>query len=260
MRLTVLGRSPAVPNPGEACAGYLLEGGGARVLVDCGSGVVAQLLRTGAARRLDAVVISHMHPDHMLDLVTLRVTWWLEEPGSHDRLRVVLPPGATEQIVDLASGAGERGYFEKSFAFEEHDGRRPLQFDRLDMTPIAMQHYIPTWGFRVAAQGTGEDPGRRLAYSADTGPCRALRELAEDADLFVCEAALRSVDEDAPPPRPRGHLLPGEAADAAREARARRLLLTHLPTSDNGDWARVEAAAAFEGTTEVAEPQASYEV
>jgi ribonuclease BN (tRNA processing enzyme) len=249
-----------MPNPGEACAGYLLEGGGARVLLDCGSGVVAQLLRSGPARGLDAVVISHMHPDHMLDLVTLRVTWWLEEPTNAERLRVVLPPGATAQVLDLASGAGERRYFDKAFAFGEHDGQLPLAFGGLDLAPIAMQHYIPTWGFRATARGDGEDPERRLAYSADTGPCEALHELAQEADLFVCEAALRSLEEDAPPPRARGHLLPAEAAAAAREARARRLLLTHLPTSDSGAWARSEAAAAFEGATDVAEPLRSYDV
>jgi ribonuclease BN (tRNA processing enzyme) len=72
MRLTVLGRSPASPNPGEACAGYLVEGGGARLLVDIGPGVVSQLVRRHHPDELDAVVVSHMHADHVLDLVTLR--------------------------------------------------------------------------------------------------------------------------------------------------------------------------------------------
>src|SRR5207249_5792746 len=71
MRLTVLGRSPARPNPGEACAGYIVEGGRSRVMLDAGPGTVAQLLRRNTPDELDAVVISHMHTDHCLDLVTL---------------------------------------------------------------------------------------------------------------------------------------------------------------------------------------------
>ncbi|HEX2221786.1 MAG TPA: MBL fold metallo-hydrolase [Candidatus Limnocylindria bacterium] len=260
MRLTVLGRSPATPNPGEACAGYLVEGGGARVLIDCGSGVIAQLLRVRRARELGAVIISHMHPDHMLDLVTLRVTWWLEAPRRGDRLRVILPPGAGDQILDLAKGAGERRYFDKSFDIAEHDGAGALEFASLRLEPVRVQHYIPTWGFRITAAGSGEDHRRRLAYSADSGPCDALADLADGADLFLCEAALRSLDDEAPPPAPRGHLLASEAGAAARDAGARRLLLTHLPTAEGATSATDDAASAFGGPTEVAQPLGSYRI
>ena len=79
------------------------------------------------------------------------------------------------------------------------------------MTPRETQHYIPCWGFRLEADG------RRLAYTADTAPCAGLDDLANGADLLLSEATLRSLDEDAQPPEPRGHLLPSEAGDAARE-------------------------------------------
>lgn len=255
MRLTVLGRSPARPNPGEACAGYLVEGGGARLLVDIGPGVVAQLLLQGPPDELDAVVVSHMHPDHMLDLVTLRYVYpWRSRPRE-ERLRVIVPPGSTEQLADLARGAGSTRYLEDVFRLSEHDGRSPLAFGDLTLTPIETQHFIPCWGFRAEADG------RVLAYTADTAPCDALMNLATDADLLVSEATLRSLDEDAAPPEPRGHLLPAEAGDAARVAGARRLLLTHLPVDEAGAaWARAEAATAYGREVEVAEPQGIYEV
>ncbi|HEX9609276.1 MAG TPA: MBL fold metallo-hydrolase [Candidatus Limnocylindria bacterium] len=254
MRLTVLGRSPARPNPGEACAGYLIEGGGARLLVDIGPGVVAQLLTHCHPDELDAVVLSHMHADHMLDLVTLRYVYpWRSRPRD-ERLRVIVPPGSSEQLTELARGVGNRKHFDEAFRLSEHDGRSTMTFGGMSLTPVETQHYIPCWGFRAEADE------RLIAYTADTGPCDALLDLATDADLLVSEATLRSVDEDAAPPQPRGHLLPAEAGDAARAAGARRLLLTHLPIDDGAAWARDEAAAAYGRDVEVAEPQGAYEV
>jgi ribonuclease BN (tRNA processing enzyme) len=113
MRLTVLGRSPARPNPGEACAGYLVEGGGSRILMDVGPGVVAQLLRRNTPDELDAVVISHMHTDHCLDLVTLRYSYPWIDVAKH-RLTVIVPPGSIGQLSELALGAGYANFFTKA--------------------------------------------------------------------------------------------------------------------------------------------------
>jgi ribonuclease BN (tRNA processing enzyme) len=254
MRLTILGRSPASPNPGEACAGYLVEGGSARVLVDIGPGVVSQLVRRHHPDELDAVIISHMHADHMLDLVTLRYVYpWRQRPPDQ-RLRVILPPGSADQMLDLARGVGNAQHFEACFRLGEHDGSSQLPFDGLAVTPIQTQHYIPCWGFRLDADG------RRLAYTADTAPSGGLSDLATDADLLLSEATLRTLDEDARPPEPRGHLTPAEAGEAARAAGARRLLLTHLPVDGDGSWARTTASETFGADVEIAEPAHTYEV
>lgn len=255
MRLTILGRSPASPNPGEACAGYLLEAAGARVLLDIGPGVVAQLLRRNRPEELDAVVISHMHADHMLDLVTLRYVYpWRPRP-TEERLRVVLPPGSAEQMLDLARGVGSARHFEDTFRLSEHDGTSEFSFGNLSLQPIETQHYIPCWGFRTEADG------RRFAYTADTAPCTGLTDLADDVDLLLSEATLRTLEEDAAPPEPRGHLLPAEAGAIARDGGARRLMLTHLPVfGTDGAWARDAAVEAYGGDVEVAEPARTYEV
>ncbi len=254
MELTILGRSPAAPNPGEACAGYLVDGGGARVLLDIGPGVVAQLLSRHHPDELDAIVVSHMHADHMLDLVTLRYVYpWRARP--HDqRLRVIMPPGSADQLLDLAKGVGNARHFEDSFRLSEHDGSTPIRFGGLDLTPIETVHFIPCWGFRIEADR------RRLSYTADTAPCSGLEDLADDADLLLSEATLRSVDEDAQPPERRGHLLPGEAGQAAKQGRSKRLMLTHLPVDDGTDAPRREAAAAFNGEVQIAESGRTYEV
>ena len=254
MKLTILGRSPASPNPGEACAGYLVEGGGARVLLDIGPGVVAQLLKRHHPDELDAVIVSHMHADHMLDLATLRYVYpWRARPREQ-RLRVILPPGSADQVLDLARGVGNARHFEDSFRLSEHDGSSALAFGGMSLTPVETEHFIPCWGFRAEADGT------LLAYTADTAPCGGLRTLADRADLLLSESTLRSADEDAQPPERRGHLTPAEAAEAARDARAGSLVLTHLPVEGDASWAREAAAGIFEGSIAVAEPGRSYEV
>lgn len=253
MKLTVLGRSPAAPNPGEACAGYLVEGGGARVLLDIGPGVVAQLLKRHHPDELDAVVVSHMHADHMLDLATLRYVYpWRARPRE-ERLRVILPPGSADQVLDLARGVGNARHFEDSFRLSEHDGSSALALAGMSLTPVETEHFIPCWGFRAAADGA------LLAYTADSGPCDSLRTLADGADLLLSEATLRSVEEDAQPPERRGHLTPAEAAEAARDAGVAHLVLTHLPVDGDGSWAREQASSTFVGTIDVAEPGRTYE-
>ncbi len=255
MRLIVLGRSPARPNPGEACAGYLVEGGGARLLLDIGPGIVAQLLRRHHPDELDAVIVTHMHSDHMLDLVTLRYVYPWRRLSADERLRVVLPPGSADQLLDLAKGVGGAKHFEDAFQLSEHDSTTPFRFGSLTVTPRETQHYIPCWGFRVEADG------RRLAYTADTAPCSGLTELADDADLLLSEATLRSLDEDAQAPEPRGHLTPAEAGAVARDGGARRLVLTHLPVNgDDATWARTDAATTFGSEVEIAEPSKTYEI
>ncbi len=260
MRFTTLGRSPAVPNPGEACAGYLVEGGRSRVMVDIGPGTVAQLLRLCNPSELDAIVISHMHTDHFLDLVTLRYSFpWKDE--ANPKLLVYLPPGATEQMEHVAIGAGLPDYFARSFAFVEHDGVSPLNIRDLRFEPTPTVHFVPTWGFRMEARGVGEDGGRTIAYSADSAPTPTLDTLADRADLFICEAALRTLADDAQPPERRGHLLPTEAGDVAQKGGVGRMVLTHLPVnSDGGSWAVSQASTTYEGPVEVADTLRKWEV
>lgn len=255
MRLIVLGRSPARPNPGEACAGYLIETRGTRALVDIGPGIVAQLLRRHHPDELDAVIVSHMHADHMLDLVTLRYVYPWRRLARDERLRVVLPPGSADQLLDLARGVGGARHFEDAFNLSEHDGTTPFAIGSLTVTPRATQHYIPCWGFRV------EGDGRRLSYTADTAPSAGLSDLADGVDLLLSEATLRSLDEDAQPPEPRGHLTPEEAGEAARDGSAGALVLTHLPVNGgDAEWARAAAEASYGSNVEIAEPDRTYEV
>lgn len=220
MKLTVIGCSPAWPNPGGAQSGYLVESDGTRVLLDCGPGVLARLREAEPWPTPDAIVISHFHLDHWGDLVPW-VWGSMFQAGEHTPPALWLPPGGRAALADHGSRLGFPSMFEQVFAAREYAPQAPFAVGALTLTMVPMLHYrMPAYGTRVEAGGA------TLAYSADTGPTDALSELGRDADLFLCEATLRDAAADGVP---RGHLSAAEAVAAAQRAGARRLLITHRP-------------------------------
>ena len=215
VRLTVIGSSPAWPNPGGACSGYLVDG---RLLLDCGPGVLAKLRQREVWPSVEAIAITHLHLDHWGDLIPW-VWGSLFGPGD-SRPALWLPPGSRDELRPILHRLGSEDMFERAFDVAEYEPRRPFTAAGLEVTAVPVVHYdIDAYGFRV--QGD-----RLVAYSGDTGPCDELIELARDADLFLAEATLEHGDDDGPL---RGHLAPDEAAAAAEAAGAKRLLLTHRP-------------------------------
>jgi ribonuclease BN (tRNA processing enzyme) len=249
--LTVLGGSPAWPNPGQAASGYLVENAETRVLVDCGSGIAAEL-RAHDPGPLVAIVISHFHADHWFDLVPLHYAYrygnWRDRP--HPRLH--LPPGGRAALDTLASvWGGSLETFEAAFDVTEYDPRGDLRIGSLRFRFAPTLHYTPSYAMEIAAhEGT-------IVYSADTAPTERLVGFARGADLFVCEAALRDAGKDS---TERGHMDAAEAGQAAARARVGRLLLTHVP-SENGEQEVLEQAARhYDGPTDLARPGLRIEV
>jgi ribonuclease BN (tRNA processing enzyme) len=211
VKLTVVGCSPAWPNPGGAHSGYLLEHDGHRLLVDCGPGVLARLRRKEDWPRIDAIAITHFHLDHCGDLVAWLWGHLHVVNGNAPAPHLWLPPGGRADLDNLASRFGD------VFPIHEYADAEPFEAAGFSVIPHAVSHYTePTYGFRIEAGG------KVLAYSADTGPTPALDVLAREADLFLCEATL-----DEPETGQRGHLAASEASAAALRAHAKRLLLVH---------------------------------
>ncbi|HEU5472401.1 MAG TPA: MBL fold metallo-hydrolase [Actinophytocola sp.] len=240
MRLRVLGSTGGWPGPGRACSGYLLEAAGRKVLVDAGSGVLVELLRLATPAELDAVWISHLHPDHCADLPMLWHTLAYGTP--RDRPLPVLGP--TGWSAALAPMLDEPERLGRIFTVVElTDGARH-DFGPLTLRAVAMRHSLPTYGLRASCAGA------ILGYTADSAPCPAVTRLAEDADLFLCEAFLSTPG----PPRFTSVSRPEDAGRAATLGGARRLVLTHLhPDADPGA-AITRARTEFAGPVEVAEP------
>jgi ribonuclease BN (tRNA processing enzyme) len=264
MRLTVLGKSPAWQDAGGACSGYLIEEEGTAILLDCGNGVFGKLRERIDYVDVDAVVISHLHADHFLDLVPysyaltyaprqqpVPVDRW---PGTDDPARPELhvPPGATRAFRRVVGAWGNEDLIEKAFDLREYDPAGELRIGPVRIRFQPVPHFTETFAMCFSStNGSG-----RIVYGADCSPTEALSEFAEAADLILVEGTL---------PRPertgkRGHLTPAEAGAHARAADAKRLLIVHISDELDADWALREAAAAFGGPVEVAAEGATFEV
>ena len=231
MKLTVLGNNGPYPAPGGACSGYLLQHDGACVVLDLGSGALANLMAAidGDVELIDAVILSHHHSDHTSDISVLRYA--LEKlkknssvgkDGKPIRLPVYCPPAPEREFSTLKSytqfevtALGE----DSSFAI------RGLSFSFAPMT-----HSVPA--FAICAECGGAPPNRcKLVYTGDTAWDPRILQFAEGADALVADACLLSRDKQ--PGKAILHMTADECGIAAAEANAKRLLLTHFTPGSN---------------------------
>lgn len=249
MRLTVVGKSPAWQDRDGACSSYLLEHDGCNLVLDCGNGAFAKLRCFVDYSAVAAVVISHMHADHFLDLVPYSYALKLA-PGSSARPRLYAPPGATAVVRQVVSSWGSEELVETAFLLEEYEPDAPLEVGPFRISFTAVRHFTPTYAISVEADGA------RVAYGADSGPAPELVEFGRDADLLLLEATLPAPESDGP----RGHLTPAEAGEHGRAANAKRLVLTHISDELDLDEARAVAATSFGGPVDVAAHGVVYEL
>jgi ribonuclease BN (tRNA processing enzyme) len=248
MRLTVLGCAGSFPGPESACSAYLLEAQGFRLLIDFGSGSLSALQRYSDIDGIDAIMLTHLHCDHMLDACTYIVVRRYGPDGPKPPVPVYAPLGAAERISAAYSADNEA--IDDVYTFY---GLQPGTFPigPFTVTVDRVNHPIETYGVRV------EQGGRVLAYSSDTAPCESLVRLAAGADLFLCEASYLD-GMDNPPDL---HLTGGEAGEAATKADVGRLLLTHLVPAWGSEASTVESAcAAYAGPVEVVRPGSRYDL
>jgi len=254
VKVTVLGSSPVLPNPGQACSGYLVESDGHVYLVDCGAGVLSRLLCHVALPDLGAVLISHTHPDHCLDLVHLRQAL-VHGPGQRRAtpLPVYVGPGTMDTFERLGAVFDDPApsYWEPWIAFRTFDPDTPLDLPGLRVRFAPTLHYVPCWAMRF------EHAGRLCVYTADTGPSDAVADLARDAHVLIAEASLLRRDGlDAA----WGHLSAAEAGRLAAAAGAERLVLTHYFIAHGPDRLIAEAHATSGRPVRVAREGEVYEV
>ncbi|MER7416533.1 MBL fold metallo-hydrolase [Micromonospora peucetia] len=248
MRLTVLGCAGSFPGPESPCSAYLVEADGFRLLVDFGPGSLSNLQRYAGLHAPDAIILTHLHCDHMLDAVSYVVVRRYAPDGPHPSLPVYAPAGAPDRLA--AAYGQEDSTVEDVYQFYALEpGSFPV--GPFTVTVDRVNHPVETYGVRL------EHGGRVLCYSSDTAPCEALLRLAQDADTFLCEASYLDGVENPPDL----HLTGREAGEAATKAGVGRLLLTHLVAAWGSEAHTVESAgAAFDGPLEVVRPGASYEV
>jgi ribonuclease BN (tRNA processing enzyme) len=244
MRVTVVGCAGSFPGPDSPASCYLLEAEGFRLVIDLGNGALGVLQRYTELFCVDAICVSHLHPDHCVDLGAYWVARQYAPGGPRPPIPVYGPRGTVGQVAPhLGPGAEPPGVPGSGPRFDFRDLETgPFDLGPFRLTAEHMNHPVETFGFRV------ERAGWRLAYSADTGESDALVRLAKGVDLLLCEASFL---ED-PGNRPNLHLTAGQAAEHAARAGAGQLVLTHLVPWNDRDRTLAEASGVYRGPLSLA--------
>jgi ribonuclease BN (tRNA processing enzyme) len=199
----------------------MLGADGRRLLLDCGPGVLARLRERWSWPEIDAIAVTHWHLDHWGDLVPWVWGQMLGPGAGSKKPELWIPPDGTELLEVIGSRLGRPDMFARTFELHEYADGETFEAAGFTVTPVRVLHYeLLAFGFRASADGTS------LAYSGDSGPSDALVKLAQNADLFVCEATLLAPN---PEGGTRGHLAAPEAVEAFEASGAKRLLITHRP-------------------------------
>jgi len=246
MRIRVIGSSPSVQRPGRACSSYLVRTRDSSVLLDMGSGALGNLHAAIDYPQLDAVIVSHMHADHFLDLIPLRYGLKYGPLLRDGRMPIFLPPGGEATLRKFCSAfhsEGPQDFLDEVFEVREYDPAVTLDINGLRVSFRQTRHYIDTYSIR-AEQGHAS-----IVYSADTAPCDAVVEHAANCSLFLCEATLGLGHEDGM----RGHSSAEEAGEMAQRAGAHRLVLTHYGTTYAPDELEEAAQSVFGGRVSMAD-------
>lgn len=252
VRLSVIGCSGSYPGPTAAASCYLVEaeqeGRTWRILLDLGSGALGPLHDHVDPLNVDAVFLSHLHPDHCSDMTGYYVMRKYHPSGPQPRIPVYGPHGTAGRLAQ-AYGLPKQPGMSEEFDFFEYDDQ-PIRLGPLRVEVARVTHPIPAFAVKVTAGNAA------LVYSGDTGPCLALVELAKGADLLLAEASfLEGADN------PEGmHLTGRQAGQAAAESRAGRLVLTHIPPWYDTQLAQGEARQVFHGRIDVAVAGATYDI
>jgi ribonuclease BN (tRNA processing enzyme) len=248
MQITILGKSPSWPDAGGACSGYLVETANTKLLVDCGSGVFGKLRERIDYAEIDAVVISHFHGDHCLDLMpfayalTYSPRWSSANPAPRPRL--IVPSGGGDLLCQIASLLGPGETIVDAFEVIEYEPQQLVSAGDFELGFCLVPHYIPTFAISVTAAG---EEGR-FTFGADCGPSQALIDFAHGSDLLLIESTLRTGDDE----EPRGHLTATEAGEHGRAANVGQLVLTHISDELDQALSVAEASAAFGGEVTLA--------
>ncbi|AEV69427.1 MBL fold metallo-hydrolase [Acetivibrio clariflavus] len=218
MKITILGNNGPFPSAGGACSGYLVREGDKNILIDCGNGVLSNLQKFIPIEKIDAIILSHLHSDHMSDLMILRYAVQIKmNRGSEIKpIDVYAPPQPQNEYsqIDIPG----------VFNLKPITADLVLNFGDMRMEFKEMVHPVMSFAVSIVSQG------KKFVFSGDTSWNEGIIEFAKDADLLMLDAGLLSKDKksDNVP-----HLTAKECGVVAQKANVKRLLLTHFWPEDN---------------------------
>ncbi|MCR8849634.1 MBL fold metallo-hydrolase [Rossellomorea sp. SC111] len=244
MKLTVIGQWGGYPKAGEASTGYLLEANGFKLLIDCGSGVLSHLQHHIEPTELDAVLLSHYHPDHVADIGVLQhallIQYFL------GKYKGTLPVYAHRE--------DQQGYnsltYKDLMAAHEYTEDSSLSVGPFTVTFVKSKHPVPCYGMRIEADG------KSLFYTADSAYREEFVSFGQDADLLLCECNFYG-EMDA---SNAGHMTSLDAGRLAQKTSARNLILTHLPHFGDLEQLITEAKTIYSGHVSLAKKDMVVEI
>jgi len=248
MKLTVIGCSGSLPGPDSPASSYLVTADGFNLVLDLGSGSLGVLQRHLRVPEIGAIGLTHLHPDHCMDLCGLYVAAKYSPTSPFPRIPVFGPAGTARRMAlayDLPMDPG----MEEELEFHAWQAIQQIGPFTVRTTPVV--HPVPAYAIRV------DHGNKSLVYTGDTGPSDALVELARGADLLLSEAALQDDDPDNPPDL---HLTPADAGEHAKRAGVKRLVITHVPPWYDRDTQTIHARRTFPGEVLTATPGAVFEI
>ena len=259
MRLTVIGCAGSYPGPDSPASCYLVEAEGPdatgevrtwRILLDLGNGALGMLHRYADPLTVDAVLLSHLHADHCLDLCGFYVLRKYHPTGPQPRIPVFGPAGTAARMARAYDLPEEPGMSEEfDFHAYPEDGT-PVEVGPFRIQPVRVEHPVPAYSLRVRADGAV------LTYSGDSGMCEGLERAAQGADLLLAEAAFCDGEDN-----PDGiHLTGTDVGTLAKRAGVGRLVLTHVPAWHDPQVAHDEARAVWDGPLDVARVGSTYDL
>lgn len=247
MRVDIVGASGTFPVPGRPASGYLITQGETRVWCDAGPGTFMALPID--SDMVDAVVISHQHPDHCADLFAAFHAWQYR-PEPRSGVPLYAPQAVWDRLSEfLEKGPGSDLY--EMFEFTPVWTGDHVVIGEVEVTFTEMDHSVPTVGSRWEANN------RTLFFTGDTGPVGDWRDLARDVDVMLSEASYQGASDNKLYAH---HLTAGEAGEIAREVGAEKLVLTHIPPYYDPAKSVHEAELAFDRPVSLATPGAYFDV
>lgn len=237
MKLTVLGNFGPYPKADGACSGYLLEYKDTKVLIDCGNGVLSRLLKLYPVEKLDAIILSHLHSDHISDIFIMKYALGINK----NKVVPIYTPSDDEYLTD---NMNYNDCFNINFINETDE----ISIGEMNFKFIKTYHPVETYGIKAEAGN------KKFIYSSDTGYFDELIDFSKGADLLLCEVGILSKDKT----EEILHLSPKEACDIAEKANVKRLILTHFYPGYKREDIRTEALNNYNSIFELSQEMKTY--
>lgn len=248
MKLTILGSGTCVPSLKRNASGYLLEAEGREVLIDCGSGILLQLERVGKSYKyIDALFITHGHPDHFSDLMPLIHALYYTPNFTREKDLFIFAPQGFRQFYEKAIGSilGESADFQIVFM----EAADKMEFGSWSIYTADTIHSADSIAYRF------EHGGMAVVFSGDADYDQGIIGLSEKADLLIADCSFPDAM------KVKGHLSAKECGMLAQKAKVKKLVLSHIYPADSPEENRVtEAKEHFNGDVILAEDLMEIEI